>query len=793
MPTRYFLILALVFTLAGTARAEPSLRGKIIEAGTGEPIPSAPITLEGEHPEFRKETNSTDQGSFYFSLLPPGRYRLRVEAEKYFPQDYPFNLKPRQHLQLTVELTPDVPQAQRIQVFAEAAAVDPDQTSSSRLITSKDIENLPAHNRSSVPALVAAVMPGAVLGHDNFVHLRGNELSLHQFINGVSFLDNAHEHFTPGLSPQVFESANILSGGFPAEFGNRFGGILDLTTRSGHSLGGHGSLAVGLGTQLQNDAGLQYGGGTGRFGYYFFAGGHESNRFLNPPTPREHHDFGWGMRQVAQLDYQTENDLVKLFLSAGGTRFELPNTDAEQLLGRDASRRVRSQTAILSWQHFFTERTALASSFYERDVSDRLLPTTDTVTLMGEGSRSTLTNGLKLDLIHLRDRHNLKFGVDGALYRLKESFAFDPRSFESELPAFSFRGRNLGGQVSGYLQDRFSPLSGWTVDVGLRWDQFSMDTAAHAVSPRLGLAYHSPNTGTVIHFSYNRLFVPPPLEYVQLASYLGGFVETDHHAEGMEMDPAEDMETDHHVEGMEMDYAEDMEANHHAEGITPPGNVKPFTQNYYEVGFSQRLHPKLTLEVTAYRHTGRNGFETGEIGNTRLFLPVNFRRSRASGAELALHLRHLERLGLEARFQYAAARIHFFGPVSGGFGHGHPGFDEPILPAFDQTHTGTARIFYRRPWRDAWAGFIFGYGSGTPVEQEDPLTEEHARVRLPQHLTVDFSSGLTAFEHERHRLALEFNLVNLSNNIYQIAKESEFTPIQFSPRRTVIGSLTWHF
>src|SRR3954465_4032869 len=94
-----------------------------------------------------------------------------------------------------------------------------------------------------VPTVGEKMAAGTVFQHDNFVHVRGNELSLHEFINGVSFLDNAHQHFTPGISPEIFQSVNVITGGFPAEFGNRFGGVLDITTRSGRDIHGHGSLS----------------------------------------------------------------------------------------------------------------------------------------------------------------------------------------------------------------------------------------------------------------------------------------------------------------------------------------------------------------------------------------------------------------------------------------------------------------------------------------------------------------------------------------------------------------------
>jgi hypothetical protein len=76
------------------------------------------------------------------------------------------------------------------------------------------------------------------------------------------------------------------------------------------------------------------------------------------------------------------------------------------------------------------------------------------------------------------------------------------------------------------------------------------------------------------------------------------------------------------------------------------------------------------------------------------------------------------------------------------------------------------------------------YGSGTIIE---------GGSRLPQHLTADFGAGLTLCNFERGRLDFEADLTNISNNVYQIAKESEEIPIQYSPPRIVGASLKVHF
>ena len=730
----------LLLCFAGSLWAQ-SLEGHVVDA-SGAPLPAAEVSLRsGARDVASAETAAT--GDFRFPLLTPGEYELVIRANGYFDGRFPVLVKARQPQSLRISLQRRTQVQSKVEVQSPLSDIDLQQTGTSRLLTRNQLERMPEPLRKDVPTLAENVAPGAVASHDNFVHVRGNELSLHEFINGVSFLDNAHQHFTPGISPEIFQSVNVITGGFPAEFGNRFGGVLDITTRSGRDIHGHGSVSLGLGTVKNGDASAEYGGSKGKFGYYLFAGGFSSNRFLNPPIPNEIHDFGTGERVAVQVDYQGKSDLLKLLATGGRTDFQLPNTFDQSTLGRDASRQLSSQTAILNWQHVFSPQTVMSTSTYQRSVSDRLFPTSDSVTEFGQASRNTQTIGIKSDLTHSWRGHTIKAGVDLNRLRLLESFGFDPREEESSLQSTQFAGAIVGGQASLYAQDRFTPARELTIDLGLRWDQFDLVQTKTQLSPRIGLAYHMAKTKSVVHAAYNRFFTPPPIEYALLAAYLGT-----------------------------------------ASGTGP---AQPYMQNYYEVGWTQELARKLSLELSAYRHTGRNSFENTELGITRLFVPTNFGSARASGAEAAVNLRQLEHLGISGRLQYAVAKVDFFGPVAGGFSDEVLDPGERVRPVFDQRHTATASLYYHNNWRSLWASTNVRYGSGTPaIISGEP-------IELPQHFIGDLAMGLALWRKELQSVGLELNALNVTDNRYRIAKESEATPIQFGPARVLSARLRWRF
>lgn len=738
-------LILIIICAASMAWGQSQVEGWVRD-NTGARLPKAVVVMKGGPIERRQETSA--DGHFRFLGVEPGEYEVTASAAGFYSAETEFVARPRQPVVIQLELAPRTTVTSEVEVHS--ADIRSAESTGSRLLTHAELDSLPPNQKRDLPTLSLYTFPGATLSHDNFVHVRGNEVSLQESINGVSFLENPQEQFSPGLNPEMFETIEMVSGMFPAEYGNRFGGVVDATTRSGFNLNGHGSLSLGAGTYRNNDASAEYGGTHGRFGYYFFASGLSSDWYLNPPQPQQLHDFGFGGQGAMQLDYRLSKDTFGLFVTGGGTNIELPNITEDQAVGRNASRRLRSQTAIASWQHTFSPRVLLTTSVYERTLEDRLVPTTDPITPYANGLRNSLTAGIKSDLVVSAGKHTFKAGVDLTELDLSENFIFDSREVPlppEDPPPFAFRGSIRGGQAGLYAQDRISWTANLTTEFGVRWDYFDLTGTFVQVSPRFSIAYHIPSSRSTVHFAFNRFFSPPQLEYIQLANHFGTSAP----------DPADRV-----------------------------GTVKPYRQNYFELGLNQEIHPKVSLDLTGFYHTGDTPFEFREISITRLFLPINSSNARSYGVATAVSLKPLQKIGLTARLQYAYQRTFFYGPVAGGYAIGEeiaPG--EKFLPAFDEPHSGTLMVHWTRPWRNVFGGFNLRYGSGTAVQ--------NGASRVPGHLTADLSAGLDMWKRESKRVLMEWTLTNFGDDRYAIAKESEETPLQYAPPRIVAAHLKLYF
>src|SRR3989441_233734 len=466
---RCIAVLGLLLTAANTpafAQGEATIRGQVVAAANGSVLAAVPVTLAPVRLGESVQITTDQEGRFSFRNVRLGEYTLAASPDGFNPRELRVVLEPREAkvAMLSLELRGlDV----GVQVTGEPTPLASTHSPSSTVLSAERLENMPVSQRTNLPDAIVTSAPGMIRGHDDFVHIRGHEIALNPFINGVSFWENAHAVFSAGMSPDVIDTANIMTGGFSAEYGNRFGGVVDVVTKSGLTMQNDGSVTVNAGQAGRRNVLGEFGGHFERIGYYVFGSMFESDRFLSPPDPEAIHDSARGGHAFVQLDGNLGRaGLLRALFTGDGANFEIPKTPQDVQLRplANADQRTRQQTAIVGWRQTLSD-LAINASFYQRWSQSRLMPAEGPLTAIAALDRKLLTIGGKVDATRFVRGHAIKAGGDAVVHGSYNHF-FVPPAIEGVLSSsagLTARIREIGVALPALeptIENQFE-LGGW--------------------------------------------------------------------------------------------------------------------------------------------------------------------------------------------------------------------------------------------------------------------------------------------------------------------------------------------
>ena len=239
------LTVALVSSLA-FAQGNSVITGTVTDAATGKPVPDVVVTatspaLQGE------EIVVTDSAGLYrLAQLPAGSYTLRLEKESYKPfSRADINVRVDRTVRVNIQLQPEAVQGDTIVVVGRPPTVDVASTTTG-LNVGKDFMNNIAFiqpNGSGVRSFesLASVAP-QVIGDEYGYGFSGAQSPENLYlVDGVSTSDPAFGTNGAQFPIEFVEEANVITGGYQAEYGRATGGVMNVVTKSG-SNEFHGSV-----------------------------------------------------------------------------------------------------------------------------------------------------------------------------------------------------------------------------------------------------------------------------------------------------------------------------------------------------------------------------------------------------------------------------------------------------------------------------------------------------------------------------------------------------------------------
>ncbi len=792
------LFLLLVISSSAYPQSKLGRLVVVLEDEAGAPVPGVEVRLESSQTQTTQKAFAESVGRVVLRRIPFGAYLLRVDDPRFdvIAENVNINTEVTKEFRLTLKVRR---LTQEVTVEGLPPVVDPEKTNSSFYLGQEQIQRRLASPPNRDAINLVAWLPGWVLEGNGVLHPRGSEYQTQYVIDGIPIFDNRSPAFASGPLMEASDSLEIMTGGIPAQFGRKLGGVVNVAS---HVAADHerGKLELQGGSYSLFGAGLQLSGASGKWGYSGVLSASRTNRYLDPPALENFHNEADLLSGFLRLDsIASAVDVVRVFAWANGTNLQAPNEPFQEEAGQDQIRRNRDSNLSLGWEHYFSSRASSSVAAYARHVSSELISNPLSTPVISQQDRSYQAYGAQGSYSWIAGKHQFKMGGDVLLSPVRESFSFavaDAGFFAPEKPEeedesfpvnpalaftpgnpFQFSSRRNSLESSFFLQDRWS-WKDFTVQAGVRFDSYRFLTKDSAWSPRFGLGYFIPQTQTRFHFSYDRAFQTPSIENLLLSSSAAARALSTQQALGQ---PG----------GLAL----------------PPGRA-----NFFEAGFSQALGRRFRIDGQWFRRNLRNLEDDDVFFNTGISFPISLERGRIHGSELRLELRRWG--GFSGFASYSNLSGVAFSPITGGLFAGEeaielltPGLRFPISQ--DQRNTFHAQVQYQ-PTRSGrwWTALGFHYESGLPVEladdiEEDELEEEFSQRLLnqvnfsrgrikPRHLW-DASAGLRLWNREPRLATLQLDFTNLTNRLYLINFDGVFSGTAIGLPRTVTAKLSFQF
>jgi len=636
-------------------------------------------------------------------------------------------------------------------------ALLPDTGSTVYRFTQEDITDLPLGASSPFDQLLLQA-PGVAQDSFGQLHVRGDHANLQYRINGV-IIPESISGFGQTLDTRFFESANLITGALPAEYGYRTAGVVDIHTKTGAlSPGGDASLTVGSFATVNPS--VEYGGTSGRTDYYVTAQYLYDQIGIENPTSsyRPIHDDTSQGKAFGYTSYLlTDTSRISLFLGSSNSYFQIPNSpDVPPAYSLDGTvdssgnivptpfnstnlnetQRELTYYGVVAYQDKPTGDMDYQVALVSRYTQTNFFPDVyGDLVFNGVSSyvyQSSWTSGVQADgAYRLTDVHTLRAGFNYSIENAindNTSYVFpgQPGAQTPNQGAFPIvqNGGKLAYLYGLYVQDEWKPTQVLTINFGIRADLMNAYVNASQLSPRIGMVYEfSPRTS--MHAGYARYFTPPPTELITTQN-IDAFANTTNAPEVFTNDP-----------------------------------VQPERSNYFDIGVNTSPIRDWTFGLDTYYKRAQNLLDLGQFGTALVFSPFNYQEGRVYGAEFTSSYRngpwggYFNYAWQQAQGKNIDSAQFFFGADELQYISTHW-----VYLDHDQTSTASGGVSYTWQKTTFTGDLLFGSGlrSGFANTEHVPA---YTTVNVAAFRPISLGSTLGEFTGR-------LSIINLFNKSYQI-------------------------
>jgi hypothetical protein len=723
--------------------------------------------------QYVRQFDTDGAGQAIAKRLPFGLYTVRVSRAGFAPSSQLIDIHSAIPMELTVVLGIG-PVTSTVNVNSSATLIDPDNVSSvNRIGTATLQDRLAARPGRSLTELVNQE-PGWLVEANGILHPRGEEYQTQYVVDGLPLTENRSAAYVPDFSANNVQEMSIYTGGFPAEFGRKLGGVIEVETRRDTRPGFHGNAVLSGGSFDTAGAYLlgQYGWGKNTF--TLSASATTTDRYLDPPVLQNYTNHGTvaGFMSHYERDL-SDKDRIGIILRREQSKFLVPNEMVQQQTGQRQDRQNFESAAQFSYQHIFSPNVLgdframvrdITAGFWSNDLSTPMIARQD------RGYHEEYVKGTVS--VHA-GVHEFKTGVESDYASIQEALSYlitNPAQFGPDTPtSFNFYGHAPDREQGAFGQDDMH-WRNLTVSAGIRFDHYDLLVNQVGWSPRFGIAVYWPWTKIVFRASYDRIFQTPPFENILVSS-----------------SPAVTSLSD--------------------QVLRLP--VEPARANYYQAGFARAFFGRLKFTGDFYWRGYRNFPDDNLLLNTGVSFPITFARADIYGAEAKLEI---PRWGpLSGYISYGNMRGNGYFPVTGGLFVGDQASQAisatsgefPVSQ--DQRNTARARFRYDITKR-VWASIGGTYDSGLPIDFDgtyQQAEQEYGQAIVnrinfgdyrPRPLgSLNASFGIVLRNKENRPIRFQIDGTNLTNEINVLDFAGLFSGTSIGISRSVDARLEFGF
>ena len=734
----------------------------VVTDSAGLPLAAA-IDIASEANHIHQRLDANQEGLLVAKRLPFGTYRVLIEQPGFDPYRTLVEIRSALPIEHRVRMTIATIQTQ-VTVAANETLIDLRQTTSIQRLGPDTLaaRALPPPGRA-LPDVVNT-QPGWLLEANGILHPRGSEYQTQYVVDGLPMTENRSPAFAPDFGADEVRAMTVMTGGYPAEYGRKLGGVIEVVTADQPRRGWGGALSI-MGGSFDTAAGdglLQYGWQSGSISGS--VAGSTTDRYLDPPVEDNFTNQGASRTFSLRLEHDlSPANRLGAILRHGGAHFLVPNERIQQEAGQRQDRSTNDRAAQFSWQRILSQNSVVDVRAMGRRGSAVLWSNEHATPIHASQDRGFSEIYAKGSAAMHAGAHELKAGGEVSAGPVRERFAYqivDPSSFDPHTPlSFFFNDKRWGHDTAAFVQDQIR-LGNWTVNAGVRWDGYHLIVDDQAISPRLAAAWSWPAANLVLRATYDRVFQTPAFENLLLASS---------EAAGTLGDDV----------------------------VRLP--VPPSRGNFYEAGLSTLLFGGLRLDGNWFVRHMSDVADDDLLLNTGVSFPIAFNRASIKGAEVKVDLPKW-RTGT-ASFAYSYLRGLGDLPITGGLFLGEEAAallasTERFPVTQDQRHTIRSRV----SWRVAptfWLAVAHSYGSGLPFEDFDGDVDqaieafgervvsrvnfETGRVRPSS--SLDGSAGVVLRKSRHREVRLQADVRNLTNRLDVINFAGLFSGTALAPPR----------